>query len=468
MTRDELDALTRLYLQASFEEIEARLALEWSAVGREVHLDDLTEAAERTSGELAHGNLRSGLEAARLLAPDADEDDLRKLARRLLEVREEVLRVEIAAFNGTPLTLPRLLAESSASPLPALPESPGSTGTEAGGGPTILEAAETYGAQRVAEGNWSQKTELQSMTIFRVLADLMANPHTASVTKDDIRRVGLDIVKLPSNMTKRFPGKTPREVLVLLEDDTTTPRLEPRSVNKYRQLLRSLFKWAAENDYIATNPAVILGDVKERTAREDRKGFTDEDLRLYFAALPEEPSSRPFLYWIPRILAYSGMRLGEAAQLRTCDVYELEGIPVFDINDDDGKTLKNEASRRQVPVHPRLIDLGLLRFVEESPEGFLWPAEVRTTSNPTRGDMDRLSKLLANVLRKAGVTDPRKTGAHSFRHTVASRLKRASVPEYQIADLIGHEDDSESTGRYGKATPPARLAEVIRLLILPV
>jgi hypothetical protein len=53
------------------------------------------------------------------------------------------------------------------------------------------------------------------------------------VTKNYMRRFGLELTRLPSNMTKRFSGKTPREALGAAGDDETVPRLAPNSVNAY-------------------------------------------------------------------------------------------------------------------------------------------------------------------------------------------------------------------------------------------
>lgn len=93
---------------------------------------------------------------------------------------------------------------------------------------------------------------------------------------------------------------------------------------------------------------------------------------------------------------------------------------------------------------------------------------MRTTDNEERSDSDRLSKKLGRVLRSSGILDRKKTGAHSFRHTVSTRLKDLSIPEYQISDLVGHEDDSMTTGRYGKGTSVKRLSEIVSLISLPV
>lgn len=464
MTREDLDRLVRGYLEQRLDQIEDTLALDWSEAGLDQYRWDLNDRAHAISAALSFADPEPALGLARQMAPGASEETLRKLSRRLMEVQLEAVKAELLALSGEPLRTPNLYAAPSQSIAPEASE----TAPQATQSLLLSEVADIYSAERVAERNWNPKTEFQSRTILALLAELMGNPPIKSIDKEAIRAVGKDIVNLPSNMTKRFRDVAPRNVLVRIEGDSNVPRLEPRSVNKYRQLLRSLFKWALEHEYISVNPATVLRDVKEPPPREGREDFTDEDLVTYFAGLPQEQEPRPFLYWIPRIMAYTGMRLGEASQLRKQDLREAMGLRVLDLNTEDGKTLKNAASRRQVPIHPRLAEMGLLEFIDGSPEGFLWPEKYRTTDNPKRQDSDRLSKLLGRLLRRSGVVDEKKTGAHSFRHTVSTRLKDASVPQYQISDLIGHEDDSMTTGRYGKGTSVVRLTEVLTLLKLPV
>lgn len=466
MTREQIDLLVGRYLRLTLDQIEERLALEWDPVGLDQHRWNLSDRAYALSGALSHANPTSHLKLAMEMAPDAPEESARKLARRLIEVDLEGAKAELRALSGEPLDLPLLAGTLHASPAAAS----ASAGSSIAQAPlyTFSEIASIYGDQRVAEGNWRRKSERQNRTILALLASLLGDPLIGDISKEDIRAVGTDIVNLPSNMTKVFPGRSPREVLDLLKGGAEAARLEPRSVNKYRQLLRSVFKWALENEYISSNPATILKDVKEPPARDGREDFTDEDLLTYFAKLPARSEPDPYLYWIPRILAYTGMRLGECSQLRKQDVRVAMGLPVFDINTEDGKTLKNDASIRQVPIHPRLVELGFLDFVGSLPVGFLWPESVRTTDNEERSDSDRLSKKLGRVLRSSGILDRKKTGAHSFRHTVSTRLKDLSIPEYQISDLVGHEDDSMTTGRYGKGTSVKRLSEIVSLISLPV
>jgi integrase len=81
--------------------------------------------------------------------------------------------------------------------------------------------------------------------------------------------------------------------------------------------------------------------------------------------------------------------------------------------------------------------------------------------------MDRLSKQLNGWLRKAGVVDEKKK-FQSFRGTFATRLKNAGVHEHHIAELLGHENDNITTGRYGKKSELSTLLAAVSKLTLPV
>jgi len=110
MTRDQLDQLTRRYLAAKLDEIEERLALEWTdTTGREVHVDDLCELAGKLDAELSRGSYERALEDVRRHAPGLDAETERKLARRFLEAKAAAVAQEVAAFTGQRFALARAL-----------------------------------------------------------------------------------------------------------------------------------------------------------------------------------------------------------------------------------------------------------------------------------------------------------------------------------------------------------------------
>ncbi len=456
MTQDELDELTQRYLAASFDEIEDRLALDWSAAGLEIHSSQLNERCHELSGALSAADMSSTIELAMQMAPLADGQAQRKLARRLMEARLQAATAELRAVAGEPLRRPGVALRA-----------PAATAPKAKSTPKVSEMAAMYAEERIAQGRWSPKTAKQGATIFGLVAEMLGDPPSGEVTKAHIRQLGLDITKLPANMAKRYSGLSVVEVLAKTQGDGTVARLESRSVNKHYQHVRTLFAWATEHDHIAQSPAAVLHDVEEGRAQDARKVFDDEDIVAFFAEIAKK-AKEPYGSWIPRIMAYTGCRMGEAAQLRKVDIRMEQEVPVFDFNEEsDQKNLKTDGSTRCVPIHPRLLELGFLEFVAGCPEGFLFPQRIRFTANAERGNMDLLSKQLNRWLRNAGVADKRKS-VQSFRGTLATRLKDLGVAEYHIAEVVGHENDNITSGRYGKRTNLAALHDVVAKLRLPI
>jgi len=68
-------------------------------------------------------------------------------------------------------------------------------------------------------------------------------------------------------------------------------------------------------------------------------------------------------------------------------------------------------------------------------------------------DQDHLHQILIKHARAAHValSDKRRHGMHSLRHTLATRLMEHGTPIEQIADILGHQS-TESTGVYLKSS----------------
>lgn len=333
----------------------------------------------------------------------------------------------------------------------------------------LSDVVELYVAEHVARGRWTPRTEVQFRGYLSLMTELLGDPAIGDVSKASLRELGRSIAVLPSNLSKRLPGVGATDAIAALSGLPEIPRLAPNSVNAHYQCVRSFFSWAVENDFIERNPASALRDVRVGRASEERLPLDDADIVAYFTTLDAKKGLQPFERWVPRILAYTGCRLGEAVQLTTADFRQVQGVWVVDINDDTAaKRLKTPSSRRLVPVHPRLVELGLLDHVATRPAGFLWPEQVRVAASPARSNVDKIQKRLAYAFRKAGISDPRKTAAHSFRHTVSQRLKSLRVEDYVIAELLGHEHGHISVGRYGGRSDLAMLHEVLARLRLPL
>jgi integrase len=172
-------------------------------------------------------------------------------------------------------------------------------------------------------------------------------------------------------------------------------------------------------------------------------------------------------YWLPLLGLYHGNRLEEFAQLLVTDLKEEDGITYFDINDEGGKQVKNEQSKRRVPVHPKLVEMGFLDHIAEIAAGggeFLFP-----DLNPGGPDSKRgyyFTKWWTRYRKAIGVYEVG-LDYHSFRHGVTTKLYAASVPEAHVDELTGHDGGGTSRRVYKKDMPLKVLHQAVSLVEWP-
>lgn len=161
---------------------------------------------------------------------------------------------------------------------------------------------------------------------------------------------------------------------------------------------------------------------------------------------------------------YSGTSLPVDLQPHTGSIYQ-QGIQCIRIDDSrEGQNLKNSSSRRILPLHPALIEQGLVQHVEA----------VRTTGadrlfpelEAVRGKLSHApSKWFGRYKTKQGITDTRKT-FHSFRHTHIDDLRDAGVQDSLIKRIAGHEDSAVTFSIYGSRSPLKAMAEALSHIIV--
>ena len=328
----------------------------------------------------------------------------------------------------------------------------------------LSQVIEAWVGDRVAGKAWTSKTAQQIQgEMDQIVLPLLGDRPIDTISRDDIREFRNSIEHLPVRNDPAWKGRTVHEVL---EVKPTPGGLAVSTVNRCITHVSSLFKWAVDQEWIDRNPAERMMRTRRRSDRESRQPFTDDDLRALFTAEFRERTldrGKPGKYWIPLIALYSGARVREIAQLRLADITEHDGIPVIEIREEDGQTLKTAASARKVPVHSGLIGLGFLTYTQRSRargSKKLFPELPHESAN---GPGDAVSKFFTRWRKEVGITDKRKV-FHSFRHTFITRLKDADVQDHAIAELVGHENDNITTGRYGRKLDVRKLAENLERL----
>jgi integrase len=172
---------------------------------------------------------------------------------------------------------------------------------------------------------------------------------------------------------------------------------------------------------------------------------------------------RPHMLWLPLLSLYTGARIEELCQLSINNIYkDDEQVWIIDINDEDERQLKTEASVRKTPLHPILIKLGFLDYLEDLKRNF--PEEKLIfpylTQNKYGKYGDVPSKWFGRYLEKLGIIHPKKV-FHSFRSTANNVLKKAGVEEEVRCQMVGHEYSSTNSANYSDHHTPKWLFESI-------
>jgi integrase len=224
----------------------------------------------------------------------------------------------------------------------------------------------------------------------------------------------------------------------------------PRTVRtKYLTALRATLNWAVEKRHLPRNVAAgVVVRVPKRTLLRQRD-FTDTEVRAILqGAVAPYPTLRPELAlarrWIPWICAYTGARVNEISQLRRCDIFDQDGIPVLRIAPDAG-TVKTDVAR-VIPIHPHLLDQGLRSVISGRGEGpiFYDPDRARKPG-PSNRYIKKVGEHLRDWIRdELGVSDPNVQPNHGWRHRFKTVMTELGIPE-RVADAIqGHAPRSVS------------------------
>jgi integrase len=228
--------------------------------------------------------------------------------------------------------------------------------------------------------------------------------------------------------------------------------------------LKSLFGWAVTNRKLPSNPAAGLTIKLGKAPKVRSKGFTDAEAQALLSAslrvsIPARFGRQTALAkrWVPWLLAYTGARLGEMAQLRKQDVRREGDLWVLTVTPEAGTVKTNEA--REIVLHQHFIDLGFPEFAEGAPPGhlFLRPAKDGTVRGPLRGLKNRLQEFARET-----VSDRNVAPNHGWRHRFKTVGIEAGI-ETRILDAIQGQAPASVAATYGHVSLKAQAEAMKRI-----
>jgi integrase len=236
-------------------------------------------------------------------------------------------------------------------------------------------------------------------------------------------------------------------------------------LEKRRGYLSVFFEWAKAGEmYLHGNPVdqpvAKKKDIRAQT--QSYKEFTPAELQLLFGSAYRVDMNKPDWYWVPLMALHSGARLNELASLTVGAFDVVDGIKVFDI--ESGKT---DESRRRVPIHSKLLDLGLWEYVEflrsKSEKQLFWFRPQKSISKSS-------GEMWGKWVQRCGINDPGKV-FHSFRSTAITAMHNSFVQSPNPAAIrssVGHAGGlSDVHGSYVRGSKLVLVREAIESLSFP-
>lgn len=207
---------------------------------------------------------------------------------------------------------------------------------------------------------------------------------------------------------------------------------------------------------LETMPAI--SKVEEKKRKKPRRPFSVEQLNILFSSAWYDSTAEDWQqrmkwdlgvrYWVPLLSLYHGFRVREPLQLLVSDIVDgphpLVKIQVDDDDDDSEvrslpeRRVKNQATRRVIPIHPVLLQLGFMDFLEIAKKNGerspLFPSALprRSSKSPMWGRAyeQRFVPLVRDTLGFG-----RGYCNHSFRHSLEDCLRNTQLEDKWPAGL---------------------------------
>lgn len=219
---------------------------------------------------------------------------------------------------------------------------------------------------------------------------------------------------------------------------------QAKSTVRHKQIILSqVFQWAVEDNMIATNPARDSRIEIPNTSKRRPAVPMDKYLEIcgHIGELEQERDKA-----LMALIAYTGMRRGEALAIRWEDIDWDNGIVsisralIFDGNRPLVKGPKSEAGKRKFPM---IDELRNILYPMRKASGII--VSVDGITYYTGSCYARAWERISRQIEMYGFT------AHSFRHTIASICAASSeISPKTLQTIMGHADIATTLNIYAE------------------
>jgi integrase len=252
-------------------------------------------------------------------------------------------------------------------------------------------------------------------------------------------------------------------------------KLHPKTISdRYLAAVKSVLEHGVREFDLPTNVASNIKDNRVAPALGRSKGYTEAEavtiLEATFRGSTKRLSAphRRAIFWVPWILAYTGLRVNEVTQFRARHLKEDNGVPYLLITPEDGSTKgKGGGKAWMVGIHEHLIEMGLLEFIRSFGDGPIfyepYPAGTDLAAIKEKPRWAEAANRVTKWIKdEVGINAPLGRPNHAWRHQLTTRSRQYKMNKEARDFMLGSGPGDAREG-YGD-WPPERLSEEINKL----
>jgi len=237
----------------------------------------------------------------------------------------------------------------------------------------ISKCIELYIGEKV---DIRERSEEEIRFSLNFLTESFGDIPIGKITKEKSNLIKSNIKNFPKNKTKnpKYRDKDFHSILKMKIPQKDIIHIT--TINKHLGYLSSFMMWCVNNGYCDMNPFIGMKIKQKKSARDERDRYSEKELKVIFSKqnylhYTNVETGRYANYWVPLIAVFTGMRVNEIASLYLDNVRQIGGnhrgkrwcIDVLEETNRPNKRLKNLSSRRIVPIHDTILELGFIDYL---------------------------------------------------------------------------------------------------------
>lgn len=320
---------------------------------------------------------------------------------------------------------------------------------------------------------------------WRRLVERFGDVPVEAVDHDGLEAFLIDLRRFPKTRRPEIAKLKFGEILEKYPD--VAPPISEPTVWRHFASYGQVFAYAKSMRMIPFNPIEPVMPSKPKPTKKVRH-YTPEEIEALFAkpmftgcakthsvngklmGYRDEPGAivlKDGRYWMPILNLFHGNRMEEWGGAKVADIKREGEIDYLDLLLRD---LKNDTAKRLLPIHPTVVALGFLDYVDErraAHDVFLFPEFPHDTSeaDDPEASTRQFTKWWGLWSDANGFDDP-SVNFHSWRHTF-KRACRGVIGE-ELHDLLtGHKGLGGAGRGYGHGSELQVLADAIAKVEFP-